>query len=41
MFQTVPMSIITTFSLYTQQRYMSYRFDDSLRPGSGRNWTVM
>jgi len=25
------------FSLYTQQWYMSYRFADSLRAGSGRN----
>jgi len=31
MFQTVPLSIIRSFSLYTQQRYrMSYRFADSL-----------
>jgi len=30
MFQTVPVSIIRSFSLYTQQRYMSYRFADSL-----------
>jgi len=33
MFQTVPLSIIRSFSLYTQQWYMSY----SLRAGSGRN----
>jgi len=26
MFQTVPLSIIRSFSLYTQQWYMSYRF---------------
>ena len=32
------MSIIRSFSLYTQQWYMSYRFADSLRAGSGRNW---
>jgi len=38
MFRTVPLSIITTFSLYTQQWYMSYRFADSLRAGSGRNF---
>jgi len=25
MFRTVPLSIIRNFSLYTQQRYMSYR----------------
>ena len=30
MFRTVPLSIIRSFSLYTQQRYMSYRFADSL-----------
>ena len=38
MFRTVPLSIIRSFSLYTQQRYMSYRFADSLRTGSGRNF---
>ena len=37
MFRTVPLSIIRSFSLYTQQWYMSYRFGDSLRAGSGRN----
>ena len=37
MFRTVPVSIISSFSLYTQQWYMSYRFADSLRAGSGRN----
>ena len=36
MFRTVPLSIIKSFSLYTQQWYMSYRFADSLRTGSGR-----
>ena len=30
MFQTVPLSIIKSFSLYTQQRYMSYRFADRI-----------
>jgi len=30
MFRTVPLSIIRSFSLYTQQWYMSYRFVDSL-----------
>jgi len=35
MFLTVPLSIIGNFSLYTQQWYMSYRFADSLRAGSG------
>ena len=36
MFRTVPLSIIS-FSLYTQQWYISYMFVDSLRAGSGRN----
>jgi len=31
MFRAVPLSIIRSFSLYTQQWYMSYRFADSLR----------
>ena len=31
MFWTVPLSIIRSFSLYTQQWYMSYRFADSLQ----------
>jgi len=35
MFQTVPLSIIRSFSLYTQQWYMSYRFADSVQVGSG------
>ena len=35
MFRTVPLSIIRSFSLYAQQWYMSYRFVDSLRAGSG------
>ena len=34
MFRTVPLSIISTFSLHTQQWYMSHRFADSLRAGS-------
>jgi len=38
MFRTVPLSIIGSFSLYTQQWYMSYKFPDSLRAGSGRKW---
>jgi len=37
MFRTVPLSIIRSFSPYTQQLYMSYRLVDSLRAGSGRN----
>jgi len=41
MFRTVPLSIISTFSLYTQQCYMSYRFADSLRAGSGRNGSLL
>jgi len=36
MFRTVPLSIMRSFSLYTQQWYMSYRFADSLRAGLGR-----
>jgi len=35
MFQTVPLSVIRSFSLYIQQWYMSYIFADSLRAGSG------
>jgi len=35
MFRTVPLSIIRSFALYTQQWYMSYRFADCLRAGSG------
>jgi hypothetical protein len=31
MFRAVPLSIIRSYSLYTQQRYMSYRFVDSFR----------
>jgi len=34
MFRTITLSIIRTFSLYTQQWYMSYRFTNSLRAGS-------
>jgi len=37
MSQTIPLFIIRSFSLYTQQWYMSYRFADSLRAGSGRS----
>ena len=45
MFRTVPLSIIRSFSLYTQHWYRSYRFADSLcvrhtgllTAGSGRN----
>jgi hypothetical protein len=38
MFRTVPLSIIRSFSLYTQQLCMSYRFADSLQAGSWWNW---
>jgi len=41
MFQTVPLPIIRSFSLYTQQWYMSYRFADSLRVGSGRKVLIL
>jgi hypothetical protein len=37
MFRTVSLSIIRSFSLYTQQWYMSYRFADSLQAGSEWN----
>jgi len=37
MFRTVPVAIIRSFSLYTQQWYMSYRFADSLWAESGWN----
>ena len=37
MSRAVPLSTIRSFSLYTQQWYMSHRFADSLRAGSGRN----
>jgi len=36
-FRTVPLSTIRSFSLYTQQWYMSYKFADTLRAGLGRN----
>jgi hypothetical protein len=42
MFRTVPLSIIRNYSLYTQQRYMSYRFVDSFRAGgSGRSTLIL
>jgi len=37
MFPTVPLPIVRSFPLYTQHWYISYRFADSLRAGSGRN----
>jgi hypothetical protein len=39
MFQTFSVFIIRSLSLYKQQWYMSYRFADSLRTGSG--WNVL
>ena len=41
MFRTVPLSIISSFSLYTHQCYMSYRFGDSLRAGLGWKFITM
>jgi len=35
MFRTIPLYIIRSFSLYSQQWYMSYGFADSWRAGSG------
>jgi len=37
MFRTVPVSTIRSYSLYTQQWFMSYIFADSLLAGSGWN----
>jgi hypothetical protein len=37
MFQTVPLSIIRSYLLYTEQWYMSYRSVDSFRARSGWN----
>jgi len=37
MFWTVPLSIIRSISLYTQQWYTSYQFVNSLQAGSGWN----
>jgi len=34
MFWTVPLPIFRSFSLYTQQWYMSYRIADCLRAGA-------
>ena len=34
--RTVPLSINRSFSLYTQQWYMSYRFSDSLQADPAR-----
>jgi len=40
MFRTVPLSIIRSFTLYTQPWYMSYRFADSWRAVSKPVWHV-
>jgi len=41
MFRTVLLSIIRSFSLCTQQWYMSNRFADSLRAGSGCYFLIL
>ena len=41
MFRTVPLYIIRSFSLYTQQWYMSYKLADSLLAGSGWNNLIL
>jgi hypothetical protein len=41
MFRTVPLYIIKNYSLYTQQWYMSYRFVESFRAGSGWNSSIL
>jgi hypothetical protein len=41
MFRTVSLSITRTYSLYTQQWYMSYKFVDSFRAGSGWNILIL
>jgi hypothetical protein len=38
MFRTVPLSIIRSFSLYTQQWYMSYKLVESFRAAAGSGW---
>jgi len=40
MFRTVPLSIIRSFSLYTQQWYMLYRFADSLQAATCQHTCV-
>ena len=40
MFRTFPLSIIRSFSLYTQQWCMSYRFADSLQAVSKPVWHI-
>jgi hypothetical protein len=39
MFRTVPLPIIRSISLYTQQWYVSYMFSDCLQAGSG--WNIL
>jgi len=39
MFRTVPLSIVRSFSLYTQQWYVSYRSADSLRSAGLGRWS--
>jgi len=41
MFRTDPLSIIKSFSLYTQQWFMPNKFADSLQAGSGWNCSEM
>jgi hypothetical protein len=41
MFRTVSLSIIRSFSLYTQKWYILYRFADSLEAGSGWNILIL
>ena len=41
MFRTVPLSIISCFSLYTRQWYMPYRYADSFPGRSGRNVLIL
>jgi len=40
MFRTVSLSIIRSFSLYTQQWYTSYRFADSWRAVTRSVWLI-
>ena len=40
MFRKVPLSIIRSFSLYTQQQYMLYRFADSFQAVSKHIWLI-
>jgi len=41
MFRTVPLSIISSSSLHTQQWYKSYSFADSLQAESGRSVLIL